>query len=113
MVTRFGSIVPEGQFEIIKSIAMYENYSDADVITKAVFGPDAYAVDLERWAADTGDYWDGKPYKLDSNGNKVYDEYIPTERERINALTAELERQKASTDDLILAIVDAELGGEE
>ena len=90
----------------IKNISIFNNYQDADYITKCTYGAEARAVDCLQYRVTIGDkYHDGCFYRVDENGAESPVEYVPTEAQEIESL-------KAVNDELTLALAEL-LGGVE
>lgn len=109
-----GLVNPKEDGNYVDVVGVYDNILTANRNAKAIYSTvEAYAVDLTQYPVTINCMWDGRPYRLNENGEKEYYEYIPTYDEMISEFAAKLNEQKAATDDLILAIADAEFGGNE
>ena len=73
----------------IQNIAMFNDCEDANQITRAIYGDNAFAEEY-KWLVQAGDiYKDGIFYTVDETGNEEPAEYIPTDSERISQLSQE------------------------
>ena len=71
----------------VQNIAMFENYEDANRITRAVYGDQAFAAEY-RYAVRPGGvdrFHDGRFWTVAEDGTETEAEYIPTEQDKINA----------------------------
>lgn len=89
----------------VKHVGIYNNYPDADYITKCVYGSEAYAVNCNQYDVSTDDkYHDGFFWKVNPDtGEETMVEYIPTQEQQVQTLQAE-------KDALMLALADV-IGG--
>ena len=97
----------------VQNIAMFENYEDANRITRAVYGDQAFAAEY-RYAVRPGGvdrFHDGRFWTVAEDGTETEAEYIPTEQDKINALQAENAQLKAESNDLTLAMAEMIGGG--
>ena len=96
----------------VQNIAMFENYEDANRITRAVYGDHAFAAEY-RYVVRPGGidcFHDGRFWYVKDDGTETEAEYIPTEQDKINALQKENAQLKADSNDLILAMAEM-IGG--
>lgn len=102
---------------IVRNIAMFMNYEDANKITRAVYGDNAVAEEY-KWLVSAGDKKkNGVYYMVGLDGLEEPAEYIPTEEEKINQLTSDNATLKhvtadlqSTNDDLTIALSDV-IGG--
>ena len=97
----------------VQNIAMFEDYEDANRITRAVYGDQAFAAEY-RYAVRPGGvdrFHDGRFWTVAEDGTETEAEYIPTEQDKINALQAENAQLKAESNELTLAMAEM-IGGE-
>lgn len=72
---------------VVMNVVVADNYSDADVVAKAVYGDEAFAVDCKQYPCSTGDkYIEGIIYKED--GVTPVD-YVPVQEQQVRLLQAE------------------------
>lgn len=98
---------------IVQNLAMFENYEDANRVTRIVYGDQAFAVEY-RYAVQPGGidrFHDGRFWVVSDEGIETEAEYIPTEQDKINLLQAENERLKAESNELTLALAEIIGGG--
>ena len=98
---------------MVQNIAMFENYEDANVITRAVYGDNAFAAEY-RYAVRPGGvdrFHDGRFFSVAEDGTETEAEYIPTEQDKINMLQAENAQLKAESNELTLAMAEM-IGGD-
>ena len=96
----------------VQDIAMFENYEDANRITRAVYGDHAFAAEY-RYVVRPGGidcFHDGRFWYVKDDGTETEAEYIPTEQDKINALQKENAQLKAESNDLTLAMAEM-IGG--
>lgn len=96
----------------VQNIAMFENYEDANRITRAVYGDQAFAAEY-RYAVRPGGvdrFHDGRFWHVEEDGTEMEAEYIPTEQDKINELKSENMRLKAESNELTLAMAEL-IGG--
>lgn len=75
----------------VKNVFLCENYELANVLARASFGNDAFAVETTQYASQMGDkYENGIFYHISEDGTKKEVRYIPSESERITKLTDSL-----------------------
>lgn len=87
--------------ENVENIALFENYDDANNITKIVYGEDAFAVDMEEWPVAPGyKYINGAFYEPD--GETLVDPIPKAEKQ--------VEELKRLTDDMTIVMADM-IGG--
>lgn len=86
MVQKFAQI-SNGKVE---NIAVFKTREDAIRITKAIYGEEAEAVNVEYIDTEAGDHYrDNTFYNVDEDGNEVSPaEIIPTEKQRISVVEA-------------------------
>lgn len=97
----------------IQNIAMFESYEDANRITRAVYGDQAFAVEY-RYAVRPGGidrFHDGRFWVIDEDGTEVEAEYIPTEQDKIDTLQTENARLTIESSELTLALAELIGGG--
>lgn len=97
----------------VQNIAMFENYEDANRITRAVYGDQAFAAEY-RYAVRPGGvdrFHSGRFWHMNEDGTETEAEYIPTEQDKINALQKENAQLKAESNDLTLAMAEV-IGGD-
>ena len=97
----------------VQNIAMFENYEDANRISRAVYGDQAFAAEY-RYAVRPGGvdrFHDGRFWRVEEDGTETEAEYIPTEQDKISALQAENAQLKAESNDLTLAMAEMIGGG--
>lgn len=99
---------------IVQNISIFNNYEDANRITRAVYGDAAIAVEVSRWAVTIGcKYIDGKFYESDGT---TPCEYIPSDRElaeEAKRMTAVNERKIAYTRmlvDEVIQLINSNVG---
>lgn len=97
----------------VRNIAMFESYEDANRITRAVYGDQAFAAEY-RYAVRPGvdRFYDGRFWAISEDGTETEAEYIPTEQDKITALQAENARLKTESNELTLALAELIGGGE-
>ena len=98
---------------IVQNIAMFGNYSDANRITKTVYGDQAFAAEY-RYAVRPGgvdQFHDGRFWCVEADGTETEAEYIPSEQDKISALQSENAQLKAESNDLTLAMAEMIGGG--
>lgn len=96
----------------VQNIAMFENYEDANRITRAVYGNQAFAAEY-RYAVRPGGvdrFHDGRFWTVSENGAETEAEYIPSDQDKINMLQAENEQLKKESNELTLAMAEL-IGG--
>lgn len=77
---------------LVQNVCIFENYEDANRITRAVYGDAAYAVDCLQYGCQPGDkYHDGYFWRVQEDGTEKQIERTPTEKESISTLEAENE----------------------
>ena len=75
----------------VKNVFLCENYELANVLAKASFGNDAFAIESTRYIIQMGDkYKNGIFYHILEDGTKKEAEYIPSEAENIAKLNVVL-----------------------
>lgn len=97
----------------VQNIAMFENYEDANRITRTVYGDQAFAAEY-RYAVRPGGvdrFHDGRFWRME-DGTETEAEYIPTEQDKINMLQAENAQLKTESNELTLALAEMIGGGE-
>lgn len=97
----------------VQNIAMFENYEDANVITRAVYGDNAFAAEY-CYAVRPGGldrFHDGRFWIVNEEGFETEAEYIPTDQDKINMLENENNRLKRESDELTLALAEM-IGGD-
>lgn len=97
----------------VQNIAMFENYEDANRITRAVYGDRAFAAEY-RYAVRPGGidrFHDGQFWHVKEYGIETEAEYIPTEQDKINLLQAENAQLRTESNELTLAMAEM-IGGE-
>lgn len=97
---------------IVQNLAMFENYEDANRVTRIVYGDQAFAVEYH-YAVRPGGidrFHDGQFWVVSDDGTEIEAEYIPTEQDKINLLQKENERLKAESNELTLALAEI-IGG--
>ena len=95
----------------VQNIAMFENYEDANRITRAVYGDQAAEY---RYAVRPGGvdrFHDGRFWRVEEDGTETEAEHIPTEQDKISALQAENAQLKAESNELTLAMAEMIGGG--
>lgn len=96
MVKKYAQIV-DGKVE---NIAVFKYREDAINITKAIYGQDAEAVNVEYIDVDFGDtYRDKTFYRVNEDGTETQVEHIPTESQRITTV-------ESVQDQITLALAD-------
>lgn len=71
----------------VENIAVFKYREDAINITKAIYGSDAEAVNVEYVDIEIGGtYRDGKFYNVAEDGTETLAEIIPTEKQRITSV---------------------------
>lgn len=71
--------------EVVQQRALFDNYEEANRVTRAVYGDTAFAVDCQQYACSMGDkYIEGLFYKADGT---TLIKYIPTQEQQIDRLT--------------------------
>lgn len=74
---------------VIQNIAMFDDYEQANVITRASYGNEAFAL-AYNYAVGIGDVCkDGIFYVVEDDGTLTQAEYIPNDEENIRILTEE------------------------
>ena len=97
----------------VQNIAMFENYEDANRITRAVYGDQAFAAEY-RYAVRPGGadrFHDGRFWRVEEDGTETEAEYIPTEQDKINMLQAESAQLKTDINELTLTMAEMIGGG--
>lgn len=92
----------------VKNIMVCENYPMADHLAKCVYGSEAYAVDCLQYRCMIGDlYHDGAFWRVDEKtGEEVQVEYVPTQEQQVQQLTAENEGLATQLTDTQIALVE-------
>ena len=96
----------------VQNIAIFENYEDANRITRAVYGDQAFAAEY-RYAVRPGGvdrFHDGRFWRVESDGTEAEAEYIPTDQDKINMLQAENMQLKEESNELTLVMAEL-IGG--
>lgn len=82
---------------VVQHISMFENYEDANRITRIIYGDQAFAAEY-RYAVRPGGvdrFHDGRFWVVSPDGTETEAEYMPTQEEEIARLSAE----KIATDE--------------
>ncbi len=88
----------------VQNLAIFATREDAIRISKAIYGEDADAINIDYIDVRLGAmYRAGKFYNVDEDGTETEAEVIPTEAQRIGAV-------EANQQDLILTLADI-IGG--
>lgn len=83
---------------IVQNIAMFDNYEEANQITKAVYGYNSYAEEY-KYGVSIGDRQIGGVfYVVGEDGSLTQAEYIPNDEDNIRSLHATTEQQQESID---------------
>lgn len=89
---------------VVQNIAMFDDYEQANVITRAVYGEDAFAM-AYNYGVGIGDKLvDGIFYVVNEDGTLEEAEYIPNDEDNIRSL-------KSENEDLTLAMAEMIGGG--
>lgn len=73
--------------EDVMNVVVADNYTDADLVAKAVYGDEAFAVDCRQYPCGIGDkYINGVFYQRDG---VTPIEYIPTQEQQVETLKAD------------------------
>lgn len=96
----------------VQNIAMFENYEDANRITRIVYGDQAFAAEYHYAVRPGGTdrFHDGRFWTVSEDGTETEAEYIPTDQEKINMLQAENSQLKEESNELTLAMAEI-IGG--
>lgn len=97
---------------IVQNIAMFTDYENANRITRAVYGDQAFAAEY-RYAVRPGGvdrFHDSRFWRVEEDGTETEAEYIPTEQDKISALQLENAQLKTESNELILALAEV-IGG--
>ena len=74
----------------VQNIAMFDNYEDANQITRACYGDGSYA-EAYKYGVALGDkHIDGIFYVVNEDGSLTQADYIPDDADNINMLKSEL-----------------------
>jgi len=98
----------------VQNIAMFENYEDANRITRAVYGDQAFAAEY-RYAVRPGRidrFHDGQFWTVSEDGTESEAAYIPSEQDKISKLKEENAQLKTESNELTLALAELIGGGE-
>lgn len=91
---------------IIQNIAMFDNYEDANYITRCTYGDDAFAL-AYNYAVGIGDIYKNECfYIVEEDGSLVVAEYIPNDEENIQILKAENKELTTQLTDTQLALTE-------
>lgn len=76
---------------IIQCISTFDNYEDANLITRAVYGDNAIAVECQQYPCGPGDIFrDNRFWRVQEDGTEKEIEYMPTQEQQVAMLTAQL-----------------------
>lgn len=89
--------------EEVKNITVCDNYAMADYLAKATYGTEAFAVDCLQYPCGIGDkYRNGLFYRVDEKTKEeVIIEYVPTQEQQVQQLSAENEELMIAMADMI------------
>lgn len=91
--------------ETVQNVMVCENYEDANRITRAVYGDEAFAVDCLQYPCGIGDrYHDGGFWRMQEDGTETEIAYVPTQEQQVSLL-------KAENNELTLAMAEMIGGG--
>ena len=90
----------------VQNTALFDNYEDANVITRIVYGQDAFAVDISQYPTGIGDlYHDGRFWRVVENEDGTTKEeevpYYPTQEQEVQMLKAQNEQLVTVLADMI------------
>lgn len=92
--------------ETVQNIMVCDDYELANLITRASYGDDGFAVDCLQYPCAIGDrYRDGKFFRV-VEGEEIPIPYIPTQEEQVAALNGENTSLKGQVTDLQLALTE-------
>ena len=91
--------------QIVKTLSVCKALETAQEIARAIYGPDAYAIEVTYIPCQEGDICIGNRfYREDENGNRTEITALPTEKEEIATL-------KSQNQSLTLALAESIGGG--
>lgn len=91
---------------VVQNIIVCDDYELANQLSRATYGPAAFAVDCTQYPIEIGSLWkDNKFFRKYEDGTEMEVRYIPTAEEEIEILRVENE-------ELTLALASI-IGGEE
>lgn len=100
----------------VQNIAMFYSYQDANEISKAIYGDNAFAEEY-RYLVHIGDiYKNGIFYNIDENGEEIPAQYIGTQDDKISQLEKnkfELEKELTDTQLALTEQYEAKIALEE
>lgn len=72
---------------IVQCVSTFDNYEDANRITRAVYGEDAVAVDCLQYPCGPGDIFrDNRFWRIQEDGPEKEVEYVPTAEQQVQIL---------------------------
>ena len=87
---------------IVKNIIVATDIESAQMVSRAIFGEDAFAIEVTYIPCIEGDVYRGHNfYRIDENGNEALVEPIPTEADEIKRLKRENEELTTLLADII------------
>lgn len=76
---------------IVQCVSTFNNYEDANRITRAVYGDDAIAVDCLQYPCGLGDtFRDNRFWRIQEDGTEKEIEYVPTAEQQVVTLNRQL-----------------------
>ena len=76
---------------IVQCVSNFNNYEDANRITRAVYGDDAIAVDCLQYPCSPGDIFrDNRFWRVQADGTETEVEYVPTQEQQVAMLNGQL-----------------------
>lgn len=71
----------------VKNVFVCDDYETANLISRAEYGDDAFAVDCTQYACQIGDLYENNTfYRVDESGDKKEVRYIPTVEQQVETL---------------------------
>jgi len=87
---------------VVKNIIVATDIESAQMVSRAIFGEDAFAIEVTYVPCMEGDiYRDHEFYRLDENGNEILVKRMPTEADEIKRLNKENKELTTLLADLI------------
>lgn len=92
--------------ETVQNVMVCDDYELANLITRASYGDDSFAVECLQYPCTIGDrYRDGGFFRV-VEGEEIPIEYVPTQEEQVSILNAENTSLKQETTSLQLALAE-------
>lgn len=102
------ALISNGKVE--NTIDCLEGFEMANMIARAGWDDDAFAVDINQYRTQIGDlYHDGVFWRVDEDGNEVEIPYIPTDSQKIENLEMENTNLKAQNASLQEELTNTQL----